>query len=86
MALWFSALWPCLVLVRRAARSVPLRGLLPGACGLLTGLTIIGQSRSWFFALPLVLILVVVLVPGRGRTLAAIAAVGVGGAGDARPR
>ena len=77
VALWFSALWPCLVLSTRTKISPPMRGLFLAACGLLAGLTIIGQSRSWFFALPLVLLLAVVLVPRRGRTLAAIAAVGL---------
>jgi hypothetical protein len=77
VALWFSALWPCLVLSTRTKVAPPLRGLLLAACGVLVGLTILGQSRAWFFALPLVLVLAVVLVPRRGRTLAAIAALGV---------
>ena len=75
VALWFSALWPCLVLAGRREVAAPLRGLFLGAGGLLAGLTILGQSRSWFFTLPLVLALAVVLIPGRGRTLAALTAV-----------
>ena len=78
VALWFSALWPCLVLAGRREVPIPLRGVLLGACGPLMGLAIMGQSRSWFFSLPLVLALAVVLVPGRGRTLAAVAALGLG--------
>jgi O-Antigen ligase len=77
VALWFSGIWPCLVLAGRQAVPVPLRGLLLAACGPLIGLTILGQSRSWFFALPFVLVLALVLVPGRGRTLAALAAIGI---------
>jgi O-Antigen ligase len=77
VALWFSAIWPCLVLAGRQAVPVPLRGLLLAACGPLIGLTILGQSRSWFFAIPFVLVLALVLVPGRGRTLAALAAIGI---------
>ena len=77
VALWFSAFWPCVVLGGRREVHPALRGLLLGSAGVLMGLTVIGQSRSWFFAMPLVLILAVVLVPGRGRTLGALAAVGV---------
>ena len=77
VALWFSAIWPCLVLSTRRKVAPPLRGLLLAACGVLTGLAILGQSRSWFFALPVILILALVLVPRRGRTLAATGAVGL---------
>lgn len=85
VALWFSAFWPCLVLAGRREVPVPLRGLFLASAGLLTGLTIIGQSRSWFFAMPLVLIVALVVVPGRGRTLGGLAAVGVALLATRRP-
>jgi hypothetical protein len=42
----------------------------------LLGLSILGQSRGWLFALIPMLVLALVVVPGRGRTIAALALVG----------
>ena len=76
-ALWFIGFWPCVVLAAR--REVPplLRGLgLGGAC-LLLGLALMGQSRGWFFSLPVVTAFFIAVVPGRARaivTLVALAA------------
>jgi hypothetical protein len=76
VALWFMAFWPCAVLGAR--REVPplLRGLFTSAAVLLVGLSILGESRAWLFALPVALVLAVALVPGRGRTIASLAFVG----------
>ena len=77
VALWFTAFWPCVVLAGRREVPALLRGVFLGAAGLLTCLAILGQSRGWLFALPLLAVLAVVAVPGRGRTIAALAAVGI---------
>jgi O-antigen ligase len=77
VALFFTAFWPCAVLSSRREVFPPLRGLLLGAAGLLMGLTLLGQSRAWFFVFPLSVLIAVALVPGRGRlivTLGALAA------------
>jgi tetratricopeptide (TPR) repeat protein len=76
VALWFTAFWPCLVLAGRREVPAALRGLLLSCSTVLAGLAILGESRGWLFALPLVLVLALVLVPGRGRTIVALAAVG----------
>jgi O-antigen ligase len=76
VAMWFMAFWPCAVLAAR--REVPpwLRGLFTSAAVLLVGLSILGQSRAWLFAMPVALVLAVVLVPGRGRTIASLVFIG----------
>jgi hypothetical protein len=75
VALWFSAFWPCLVLSGRRELAAPVRGLLLGSAGLLASLAVLGESRGWFFVLPVMVILAVVLVPGRGRTIVSMAVV-----------
>jgi O-antigen ligase len=77
VALWFTAFWPCVILAGR--REVPplLRGLFLGASGLLTSLAILGQSRGWLLALPVMVVIAVLAVRGRGRTIVALAAVGI---------
>lgn len=78
VALWTLGLLPCLVFASRREVHPLLRGLFSGFAGVLVGLALLGQSRSWFFALPLVAVLYVALVPGRGRALAALACLAVG--------
>lgn len=73
VALWMSAFWPVILLAGRREVPAALRGLLLSSAGLLTALSILGQSRAWVVVLPLMLLLAVVLVPGRGRTIGALA-------------
>jgi hypothetical protein len=77
VGLWMLGLLPCAVLAGRRGVPAPLRGLFLGAAGLLAGTALLGQSRGWLMALPVVALLAILVVPGRGRTIAAFAAVGV---------
>ena len=80
-ALWSCAFWPSVVLGSR--REVPpgLRGLFVGSAVLLGGLALMGQSRGWLFALPIVAVIFLSVTPGRVRTtltlLLVVAGVGV---------
>ena len=76
VGLWMLGLLPCGVLAGRRGVPAPLRGLFLGAAGLLAGAALLGQSRGWLMALPIVAVLAILVVPGRGRTIAAFAAVG----------
>jgi tetratricopeptide (TPR) repeat protein len=67
-ALWSTAFWPCVVLGSRREAAPALRGLLVGAAVLLGGLALMGQSRGWLFALPLVVLVFVLVTPRRVRT------------------
>jgi hypothetical protein len=76
VGLWMLGLLPCAVLAGRRGVPVLLRGLFLGAAGLLAGAALLGQSRGWLMALPLVALLAILVVPGRGRTIVALAALG----------
>ena len=76
VALWFAAFWPAVVLAGRRELHPLLRGLFLAAACLFSGLALLGQSRGWLLALPLMALLALVLVPGRARTLVVLAAVG----------
>jgi O-antigen ligase len=76
VALWFSALWPALVLASRREVHFLLRGAFLGSATLLTALAILGQSRSWLAVLPLMVVVVLVAVPGRARTIVALGLLG----------
>lgn len=78
VALWFTAFFPAIVLAGRRELHPLLRGLLLGAANLLMALAILGQSRSWMAALPLMAILLVAVVPGRARTIVTLALIGAG--------
>jgi O-antigen ligase/polysaccharide polymerase Wzy-like membrane protein/tetratricopeptide repeat protein len=78
VALWMSGLLPCAILAGRREVPVPLRGLLLGAAGILSGAALLGQSRGWLFALPLAGVVALLVVPGRARTIAAFGAVALG--------
>ena len=78
VALWMLGLFPCTILGGRRGIPAPLRGLFLGAAVLLAGAALLGQSRGWLIALPVVAVVAIVAVPGRGRTIAAFAAVGLG--------
>jgi tetratricopeptide (TPR) repeat protein len=67
-ALWSSAFFPCVVLGSRRAAPAALRGLLVAAAVLLGGLALMGQSRGWLFALPVVALVFVAVTPKRVRT------------------
>jgi O-antigen ligase len=69
VALWFTALWPCVVFGARRELHAALRGLLIGAGVLLCGLAVLGQSRGWLFTAPVAALLIVAIVPRRVRTV-----------------
>jgi O-Antigen ligase len=69
VALWSSALWPCVILGARRELHAALRGLLIGCGVLLCGLAVLGQSRGWLFTAPVAALLIVAIVPRRVRTV-----------------
>jgi hypothetical protein len=74
VALWFTGFWPCALLAARREVPAALRGIALGGAGLLVGLALMGQSRGWFFSLPIVLLFFVAIAPGRGRVIAVLLA------------
>ena len=68
VALWSLAFWPCVVLTARREVPVPLRALFSSAAVVLGGLALMGQSRGWLFALPVVAIVFLAVTPRRVRT------------------
>ena len=72
VAMWVMATFPCLYLA--AAREVaPLnRGLFLGCAGLLSCVTLMGQSRGWLVSVPFALIVFVVFSRHWVRSLAAV--------------
>lgn len=68
VALWSTALWPCVALAARRELAPPLRGLLVAAAVLLCGLAVLGQSRGWLFTAPIAGIAFLALTPRRVRT------------------
>jgi hypothetical protein len=69
VALWFSTLWPCVILAARRELHAALRGLLAGCAVLLCGLAVLGQSRGWLFTAPIAALLIAAIVPRRVRTV-----------------
>jgi tetratricopeptide (TPR) repeat protein len=69
VALWFMAFWPCAVFATRRELHPLLRGLFFGSACLLASLALLGQSRGWLLALPVMGLLALVVVPGRARML-----------------
>ena len=78
VALWSAWLWPCIVMASRRELAAPLRGAFLGGAAILSGLSLMGQSRGWLIALPLAVIALVALAAARGRIVVALAAVAVG--------
>jgi tetratricopeptide (TPR) repeat protein len=78
VALWMLGLFPCAILAGRRGIPAPLRGLFLGAACLLAGTALLGQSRGWLIALPVVGVAAILAVPGRGRTIVSLGAVGLG--------
>jgi tetratricopeptide (TPR) repeat protein len=74
-ALWSLAFWPCVVLASRRETGPLLRALFTGSAVLLGGLALMGQSRGWLFALPLVAIAFLLITPQRVRTTLTLALV-----------
>jgi O-antigen ligase len=68
VALWSAAFWPAVVLAARREVPVLLRAGFAGSAVLLGGLALMGQSRGWLFALPVVAIVFVAVTPRRVRT------------------
>jgi O-antigen ligase/polysaccharide polymerase Wzy-like membrane protein len=85
VALWFTGFWPCAMLAARREVPALLRGLALGGTGLLVGLALMGQSRGWFFSVPLVLCFFVAVAPGRGRVIAVLLASALAGLAMAGP-
>lgn len=73
VALWFSALWPCVILAARRELHAALRGLLVASAVLLCGLAVLGQSRGWLFTAPIAGLLIIAFVPRRVRTVLTLA-------------
>jgi O-antigen ligase len=73
VALWFTALWPCVILGARRELHAALRGLLIGCAVVLCGLAVLGQSRGWLFTAPVAGLLIVAIVPRRVRTVLTLA-------------
>ncbi len=84
VALWFSAMFPCVALAARRELPVALRGVLLGSATLLWELAVLGQSRGWLFTAPFALVLFIVIVPQRVRTVLTLGLV-MAGAGFATP-
>jgi O-Antigen ligase len=85
VAFWMMGLLPCVFMAsRRQVGAIP-RGVFLGGATLLSALVLMGQSRSWLFALPIVVALFVAVVPGRLRTLLALGAVAAGSLAFAGP-
>jgi O-antigen ligase len=68
VALWSAAFWPCVVFAARREVPAGLRALFAGTAVLLGGMALMGQSRGWLFALPVVAIVFVAITPRRVRT------------------
>jgi tetratricopeptide (TPR) repeat protein len=85
VALWSLGLWPCVVLAARREVPPPLRALALAGGGLLLGLALMGQSRGWFFSLPVVLAFLLAVVPGRARAAVTLVALGVAALAMAGP-
>jgi hypothetical protein len=85
VALWFTGFWPCALLASRREVPAALRGIALGGAGLLVGLALMGQSRGWFFSLPVVALFFVAVAPGRGRLLAVLLACALAALAMAEP-
>ncbi len=66
-ALWTTAALPAIALAARQGRHPLMRGLALGAATLLLSLALLGQSRGWFFTLPVVLLVALAVQPQRLR-------------------
>lgn len=76
-ALWSTAFWPAVVFGARRECAPVVRALFVAAAVLLAGLALLGQSRGWLFALPIVALIFVAVTPRRVRTTLTLLLVGV---------
>jgi tetratricopeptide (TPR) repeat protein len=67
-ALWSVAFFPSVVLASRRDLPPELRGIFAALAVVLGSMALMGQSRGWLFALPIVVVAFLVLTPGRVRT------------------
>jgi hypothetical protein len=74
-ALYMVAVWPAIFLASRRELPFVLRGLMLGSAGVLVNLAVLGQSRGWLYATPVVALLFFAIVPGRIRSLIAVVSV-----------
>ena len=75
VAIWVMATFPCLYMAAAREVAPPTRGLFLGCAGLLSCVTLMGQSRGWLISLPLALLVFVVFSRHWVRSLAAVLAV-----------
>ncbi len=77
VALWFLAFWPCATLSARREVHPLLRGLFLALAVVLVAASLLGQSRGWLFALPIVVLIYLAVSPGRVRVAWTLIAVSV---------
>jgi len=83
-AMWSTAFWPCVVFGSRRECPPELRSVFIAGAVVLGSMALLGQSRGWLFALPIVAALFIALTPGRVRTSLTLLLV-IGGIGAAVP-
>ena len=73
VALWMTAFWAAVFV--GSVREVPVvvRAVLAAAATILLDLSVLGQSRGWFFLLPVFVVISLLLAPRRLRLLASLA-------------
>ena len=57
VALWMMAFWPAVLLASLRSMPVWVRSLMAGCASILLELSLLGESRGWFFLLPLAVLL-----------------------------
>jgi hypothetical protein len=77
VALWFLAFWPCVMFAARREVHPALRGAFLALAVVLANTSLLGQSRGWLFALPVVVVIFLLVSPGRVRVAWALIAVGL---------
>ncbi len=75
VAMWVMATFPCLYLAAARELAPWTRGVFLGCAGLLSCVTLMGQSRGWLVAVPFALIVFVLLSRHWVRSLAVVIAV-----------
>ena len=75
-ALFMTPVWPALFLAARREVAPLVRGVMLASAAFLVELAILGQSRGWLYATPVVILLYLAVVPRRVRSLFALGVVG----------
>jgi hypothetical protein len=78
VALLFIGFWPCAALAARRELHPLLRGALLALATVLAATALLGQSRGWVFALPIVAVVFLAISPGRVRLAWTLIAIGAG--------